>query len=111
LYRFILAEKAHFEVRSMCRVFGVAPSAYYAWEGEQESERARRDGEVLVAIRRIFAQFRGRYGAPRIHRQLVAEGHVDPAPSRGQSRYAALLSYSRFSFSSMNFFSNSIGLT
>ena len=68
------AEKAHFEVRSMCRLFGVAPSAYYAWQGEQESERARRDGELLAAIRRIFAQFRGRYGAPRIHRELLVEG-------------------------------------
>ena len=58
----------------MCRVFGVAPSAYYAWEGEQESERARRDDELLGAIRRIFAQFRGRYGAPRIHRELLVEG-------------------------------------
>ena len=49
------AEKAHFEVRSMCRLFGVAPSAYYAWEGEQESERARRDGELLAAIRRMLS--------------------------------------------------------
>jgi hypothetical protein len=35
----------------------------------------------------------------------------DPAPIRGQSRYAATFSYSRFFVSSMNFISNSIGLT
>jgi transposase InsO family protein len=58
----------------MCRVFHVSPSAFYAWEREQESEHARRDGELLTAIRRIFPQFRGRYGAPRIHRELARDG-------------------------------------
>jgi transposase InsO family protein len=58
----------------MCRVFEIAPSTYYEWEREQESEHARRDGELLAAIRRIFAQFRGRYGAPRIQRELAREG-------------------------------------
>jgi len=64
------------------------------------------------------------------HATLPAEGHdfkmidhdhyvtetyvqrtVEPAPIRGQSRYAASFSYSRFFFSSTNFLSNSIGLT
>ena len=58
----------------MCRVFGIAPSSYYAWEREQESEHARRDHELLVAIGRIFAKFHGRYGAPRICRELAREG-------------------------------------
>jgi transposase InsO family protein len=58
----------------MCRVFGIAPSAYYAWERQQQSERERRDRELLAAIRRIFGQFRGRYGAPRVHRELAREG-------------------------------------
>ncbi len=58
----------------MCRAFGVAPSAYYAWERQQQSERDARDAELLAAIHRIFAQFRGRYGAPRIRHELVQEG-------------------------------------
>jgi putative transposase len=58
----------------MCDVFGLSPSAYYEWEREQESEHARQDGELLVAIRRIFVQFQGRYGAPRIQRELAKEG-------------------------------------
>jgi putative transposase len=70
----MLAEKAHFEVRVMCRVFGVAPSTYYAWERKQQSERATRDAELLASIRRIFAAFRGRYGAPRVQRELAREG-------------------------------------
>jgi transposase InsO family protein len=73
LYRFILAEKAHFEVRAMCDVFGVAPSRYYEWECKQQSERATKDAELLAAIRVIFAKFRGRYGAPRVHDQLARQ--------------------------------------
>ena len=71
MYRFIEAEKANFEVRVMCDVFGVSGSAYYEWERERESDRVRQDAELLDKIRRIFAQFRGRYGAPRIQNELA----------------------------------------
>jgi putative transposase len=70
----VLAGKAHFKVRVMCRVLGVSPSCYYGWERKQQSEHARRDDELVASIRRIFAKFRGRYGAPRVHSQLAREG-------------------------------------
>jgi putative transposase len=70
----VLAGKAHFKVRVMCRVLGVSPSCYYGWERKQQSEHARRDNELVASIRRIFAKFRGRYGAPRVHSQLAREG-------------------------------------
>jgi transposase InsO family protein len=73
----VLAEKAQFEVRQMCRVLGIAPSRYYEWERRQKPERAIREAELLTSIRRIFAQYRGRYGAPRVHDQLRRDGvHV-----------------------------------
>jgi transposase InsO family protein len=68
------AEKANFEVRAMCAVFGVSPSAYYEWEREQESEHARRDSELLSLVRQLFVDFKGRYGAPRIHDALAKQG-------------------------------------
>lgn len=58
----------------MCQVLGVSPSAYYEWEREQESQHARRDNELLELIRALFAQFRARYGAPRIHGELAKVG-------------------------------------
>jgi putative transposase len=70
----MLAEKAHFEVRRMCRVLGIAPSRYYDWESKQQSERAKQEAALLALIRRIFAKFRGRYGAPRVHGELAREG-------------------------------------
>jgi putative transposase len=74
MYRFILAEKAHFNVRAMCRVLRIAPSAYYDWEGEQQCDHEVRDEQLLLEVRRIFAQFRRRFGAPRVHRELLREG-------------------------------------
>jgi putative transposase len=58
----------------MCEALGVSPSAYYEWEGEQESAHARRDAELLELVRALFAQFRDRYGAPRIHGELAKVG-------------------------------------
>ncbi len=58
----------------MCRVLGISPSAYYGWERKRQSERTKRDADLLALIRRIFAKFRGRYGAPRVHAQLGQEG-------------------------------------
>ncbi len=58
----------------MCNVLGVSPSTYYEWEREQESEHSKRDAELLVLVRRIFVEFQGRYGAPRIHDELAGQG-------------------------------------
>lgn len=58
----------------MCKAFAIAPSRYYQWQREQQSERAKQDADLLAAVRRIFAKFRGRYGAPRVRDELAREG-------------------------------------
>ena len=58
----------------MCEVLGASPSAYYEWVGEQEAEHERRDAELRARIQALFVQFKGRYGAPRIHGELAKEG-------------------------------------
>lgn len=58
----------------MCDVLGVSASAYYEWQGEQESAHARRDGELRELVRGVFTEFQGRYGAPRIQRALGKQG-------------------------------------
>ena len=59
---------------AICDVLGVSPSAYYEWVGEQEAEHARRDAELRTRIQALFVDFKGRYGAPRIHGELAKEG-------------------------------------
>lgn len=61
-------------MRQMCHVLGVSTSAYYDWQREQESPHARRDTELRGLVRGIFTDSRGRYGAPRIQRELAKKG-------------------------------------
>lgn len=73
-FRFIEDHRQEHPVRLMCRVLGVSPSGYYAWRGRPESARTVANRRLLVDVRRLHAQHRGRYGSPRIHAALRAEG-------------------------------------
>ena len=58
----------------MCRVFGVSPSGFYAWNSRAPSARAIRDAELTARIRMFHARSKGAYGAPNIHEDLRDEG-------------------------------------
>lgn len=77
-YGFIAAERATFPVRRLCRLIGVAASAFYAWlcrEREGGPSRRSQDEAVLAAeIRDIFEQSRKTYGSPRVHAEQRARG-------------------------------------
>jgi len=67
-------EKAMFPIAALCRVLGVSPSGYYAWNGRPPSARAQADAILLDQIRAIHAQSRGTYGARRIRIELRDQG-------------------------------------
>ena len=73
-YRFIQAERATYPVVLLCRVLGVARSAYYAWARRGVSARAQVDAALAAQIAAAHEQSRGSYGAPRIHAVLRAAG-------------------------------------
>src|SRR5262249_55405816 len=52
----------------------VSPSGYYAWRSRPDSPRKIANRDLLADIRRVHAQHQERYGAPRIHAELRAEG-------------------------------------
>jgi putative transposase len=52
----------------------VSPSGFYAWHRRPESRRAARDRQLRVRIRASHTASRGRYGRPRIWRDLRDEG-------------------------------------
>lgn len=61
----------------MCRVLGVSRSGYYGWAkrlATAPSGRAGQDFALLEEIKLIHAKFRY-YGAPRVHRELLARSH------------------------------------
>jgi hypothetical protein len=45
-YRFIAGEKAHYSVVLLCRVLGVAKSAFYAWQRQHVSARTQADEQL-----------------------------------------------------------------
>jgi putative transposase len=54
----------------MCRVFGVSPSGFYAWNSRAPSARAIRDVQITTHIRVFHVRSKGAYGAPNIHEDL-----------------------------------------
>lgn len=76
-YRFIHAEEAigTWSVRRMCSALRVHRSGYYAWRDAPTSTRAAEDALLVVHIKAIHRRSRGTYGAPRVHAELVDEGH------------------------------------
>lgn len=61
-------------VQRLCTLLKVSRSGYYAWRNRRPACRQHRREQLLQAIRRIHQDSGGRYGAPRIHQQLRAEG-------------------------------------
>jgi putative transposase len=60
-----------------CRALRVSPSGFYAWQQRPESPRAHRDQQLRVQIRASHASSRGRYGRPRVWKDLHDAGeHV-----------------------------------
>ena len=75
IFAFILTEKAHYPVRTLCAVLQVSPSGYYAWRGRPlVSPQVRANRALQARIRAIHAASHGRYGSPRIHRALQDDG-------------------------------------
>lgn len=57
----------------MCRVLRVSRSGYYAWQRRAPSATAGRQAELTERISRAHAASRRIYGAPRVHRELLAQ--------------------------------------
>lgn len=72
-FAWIAAEKATFRISQMCRALDVTPSGYHAWATRPASARAQQDRRLKVLVRASFDASKGRYGSPRIHRDLVEQ--------------------------------------
>ena len=75
-FRLIEDQRDVWPVRVMCDALSVSPSGYYAWRSRAESPRKIANRELLGDIQRVHARHRERYGAPRIHAELRAEGQT-----------------------------------
>ena len=69
-FLFIEAEKAVYPIVSLCRNLEVTRAGFYAWRKNQVPKRTRRDAAALVHVRAVHKASKGRYGSPRVYRQL-----------------------------------------
>ena len=71
-YQFIEKHREEFPVRRMCKVLVVSPSGYYAWRERPTSQLKMANDRLIEEIKEIHAEFKGKYGSPRIYQELQA---------------------------------------
>jgi transposase InsO family protein len=73
-FRFIDEHRHHYPVRLLCDTLEVSTAGYYAWRQRPTNSQEQRRAALVVEIRAIHAEVKGRYGSPRIHAELQARG-------------------------------------
>jgi transposase InsO family protein len=78
---FINSHRLSYGVEPICAVLAIAPSTYYEQRARQKNperrpRRAKRDDVLRDAIRRVWEDNFGVYGAEKVWRQLKREGVV-----------------------------------
>src|SRR5712671_5600814 len=97
-FRFIEDRRADYPVTILCNTLGVSPAGYYAWRSRPESRRSAANRDLADDIKRVHRDTNGRYGSPRIHAELKAQGRgvsrgrmADRRGVRGRISWAALI--------------------
>ena len=75
-FRFIEEHKDRWPVRLLCETLEVSPAGYYAWRQRPPSAQEQRQDTLLAQIRVIHAEVKQRYGSPRVHAALAAQGEA-----------------------------------
>ena len=59
----------------MCLVLKVSSSSYYNWLRNKTTPQQLKADKIKTAIKTIYYQYKGRYGSPRIHCELIVIGY------------------------------------
>jgi len=73
-FELIEAEKANYPKALMCRALGLSRSGNHAFEIRGPSKRDLEQQKLDVAAAAIFAEEEGRYGAPRVEKEMRRRG-------------------------------------
>jgi len=77
-FAFIKTEKASEPpigtVSQLCEALKVSRAGFYAWCSRPESARVKDDALLGVKVGEAFEHGRGKYGSPRVHRELTKQG-------------------------------------
>lgn len=75
-YEFIKMHKNAYPVKLMCDIFRVSSSGFYNWNRRIPSKSDISNDNLDCKIMSIYQRHKGRYGSPRIHRDLLESGDV-----------------------------------
>ena len=73
-YEFIKMHKKAYPVTLMCYILRVSSSGFYSWLTRPPSQNKLTNDEFDCKIITIYRRHKSRYGAPRIHKELVESG-------------------------------------
>jgi transposase InsO family protein len=73
-FDFIEQERVAFPVTKLCAMLSVSPAGFYASRRRPPAPRTTDNAALAAEIRHVFDENRGRYGAPRVHAELVDGG-------------------------------------
>ena len=73
-YRFIKMHKKAYPVTLMCHTLKVSRSGYYDWLDRPLSANTISNRHIDCKIISMYNQHKGRYGSPRIHKELTESG-------------------------------------
>ena len=74
IFAWIEERRTEWSITLLCRVLEVSRSGFYARRSREASAAAVRREELTDEVRAIHTQVKARYGSPRIHAELVAQG-------------------------------------
>lgn len=63
-------------MKTICALYGVSSSGYYAWKRRPLSQHAQRDAGLLEQIASVFEESDSTYGSPRVHMALRRRGEA-----------------------------------
>ena len=75
-FEFILNHEHEFDIIRMCRILEVKTSSYYAWRKRPVSKREQENIKLQDEIKVIFEINEGRYGSPRVFKDLIKSGKL-----------------------------------
>jgi putative transposase len=74
-FGFVAKHRGIWPVNALCGALGVSSSGFYAWLTRPRSRRSLSDEALGSTVRRSFIHSDRTYGARRVWRDVLAEGH------------------------------------
>lgn len=75
-FAFIEKNRNQYPVRKLCRLLGVSPSGFYAWQRRPVSQHRQHDLKLQSLIEELHQGHRRCYGAARMHQTLRQKGYA-----------------------------------